>query len=175
VGILGEPAFDPDTTASEVAEAAGTSLEALREAADRGEGISAMCEGATAVVGQLHEAGQLDAVLGLGGSGNTSIATAAMRSLPVGVPKVMVSTMASGDTEPYVGARDIAMLYSVADVEGLNQLSRQVIANAALATVGMVGATVRVRRRNLILLVSSLVGGAILTPLVVSAVFQTVS
>jgi uncharacterized protein (UPF0261 family) len=138
VGVLGDPEFDPDTSASEVAEAAGTTLDHLREAADRGEAMEAMGEGATVVAERLHEEGVLDGVLGLGGSGNTSIATTAMRALPVGVPKLMVSTMASGDTEPYVGARDIAMLYSVADIEGLNQLSRQVISNAALAMVGMV-------------------------------------
>ncbi|MFB6140784.1 MAG: Tm-1-like ATP-binding domain-containing protein [Halosimplex sp.] len=138
VGVMGEPEIEPDTSASEVAEAAGTTLDALREAGDRGEAIEAMGEGAAAVATRLHEAGVLDAVLGLGGSGNTSIATAAMRELPVGVPKLMVSTMASGDTEPYVGSRDVMMLYSVADVEGLNQLSRRVIANAALAVVGMV-------------------------------------
>ena len=138
VGVMGDPEFDPDTTASEVAEAAGTTLDALREAGDRGEAIEAMGEGASAVATRLHDEGRLDGVLGLGGSSNTSIATAAMRALPVGVPKVMVSTMASGDTEPYVGARDVMMLYSVADIEGLNRLSRQVIANAALAMVGMV-------------------------------------
>ena len=138
VGVMGDPEFDPDTTANEVAEAAGTTLDALREAGDRGEAIEAMGEGASAVGTRLHDEGRLDGVLGLGGSGNTSIATAAMRALPVGVPKVMVSTMASGDTEPYVGARDVMMLYSVADIEGLNRLSRQVIANAALAMVGMV-------------------------------------
>ncbi|WP_123535999.1 Tm-1-like ATP-binding domain-containing protein [Halosimplex salinum] len=138
VGIMGEPEFEPDTSAGEVAEADGTTIDALREAGDRGEATEAMGEGAAAVAVRLHEEGVLDAVLGLGGSGNTSIATAAMRELPVGVPKVMVSTMASGDTEPYVGARDIMMLYSVADVEGLNRLSRRVISNAALAVVGMV-------------------------------------
>ena len=138
VGIMSDPEFEPDTTASEVAEAAGTTLDTLREAGDRGEAIEAMGEGASAVTTRLHDEGRLDGVLGLGGSGNTSIATAAMRALPVGVPKVMVSTMASGDTEPYVGARDVMMLYSVADIEGLNRLSRQVIANAALAMVGMV-------------------------------------
>ena len=138
VGVMGDPESEPDTTASEVAEAAGTTLDALREAGDRGEAIEAMGEGASTVTTGLHDEGRLDGVLGLGGSGNTSIATAAMRALPVGVPKVMVSTMASGDTEPYVGARDVMMLYSVADIEGLNRLSRQVIANAALAMVGMV-------------------------------------
>jgi len=138
VGVMGDPEFEPDTTAGEVAEAGGTSLEALRDAGDRGEAMEVMGEGAAAIVTDMHEAGALDGILGLGGSGNTSIATTAMRELPVGVPKFMVSTMASGDTEPYVGARDIAMLYSVADIEGLNQLSRKVLSNAALAMVGMV-------------------------------------
>jgi len=136
--VLGDPAFEPDTSASEVAEAAGTTLEALREDADRGEAMSAMGEGAATIATRLHEAGDLDGVLGLGGSGNTSVATQAMRALPVGVPKLMVSTMASGDVEPYVGATDVTMMYSVADIEGLNQLSRAVISNAALAMVGMV-------------------------------------
>ncbi|AGN02284.1 hypothetical protein L593_11705 [Salinarchaeum sp. Harcht-Bsk1] len=138
VGVLGDPEIDPDTPASDVAAAAGTTLEQLREDEDRGAAMEAMGEGATAICQQLYDDGVLEGVLGLGGSGNTSIATTAMRSLPVGVPKLMCSTMASGDTEPYVGARDVAMLYSVADIEGLNQLSRQVIANAALAMVGMV-------------------------------------
>ncbi|ADB62838.1 conserved hypothetical protein (plasmid) [Haloterrigena turkmenica DSM 5511] len=137
-GVMGEPGFEPETTASEVADAAGTTLEHLREEADRGEAIEAMGDGAAEVAQRLHDEGVLDGVLGLGGSGNTSIATAAMRALPVGVPKVMVSTMASGDTEPYVGSRDVTMMYSVADIEGLNQLSRRIISNAALAMVGMV-------------------------------------
>ena len=137
-GVMGEPELEPDTSASAVAEAADTTLEHLREDADRGEAMEAMGEGAAAIVTRIHEAGDLHGVLGLGGSGNTSIATTAMRALPVGVPKLMVSTMASGDTEPYVGAKDVTMMYSVADIEGLNQLSRRVIANAALAMVGMV-------------------------------------
>jgi uncharacterized protein (UPF0261 family) len=137
-GVMGEPELEPDTGASEVAAAADTTLEHLREDADRGEAMEAMGEGAAAIATRLHDAGDLHGVLGLGGSGNTSIATTAMRALPVGVPKLMVSTMASGDTEPYVGAKDVTMMYSVADIEGLNQLSRRVIANAALAMVGMV-------------------------------------
>jgi uncharacterized protein (UPF0261 family) len=138
VGVLDDPSVTPETPASEVASAGGTTLDELRESRDRGAAMEAMGEGARAVAERLHEEGELDGILGLGGSGNTSIATTAMRALPVGVPKLMVSTMASGDTEPYVGSRDIAMLYSVADIEGLNQLSRIVIANAALAMVGMV-------------------------------------
>ncbi|ATW87531.1 uncharacterized protein (UPF0261 family) [Halohasta litchfieldiae] len=137
-GVVGEPGFEPDTSASEVAEAAGTSLEHLRKNADRGEAMEAMGEGAAAIAQRMHDDGDLKGILGLGGSGNTSIATTAMRALPVGVPKLMVSTVASGDVEPYVGIKDVMMLYSVADIEGLNQLSRQVIANAALAMVGMV-------------------------------------
>ncbi|GAB3670014.1 Tm-1-like ATP-binding domain-containing protein [Halopiger thermotolerans] len=139
-GVMGEPGpmVKPETPASEVAEAAGTTLEHLREEADRGEAMEAMGEGAAAIAEELHDDDVLDGVLGLGGSGNTSIATTAMRALPVGVPKLMISTMASGDTEPYVGSRDIAMLYSVADIEGLNQLSRRIIANGTLAMVGMV-------------------------------------
>ncbi len=138
VGVMGDPDFEPDTSAETVAAAGGTTLEALREAGDRGEAIETMGEGAREITLELYEDGTLEGMLGLGGSGNTSIATTAMRALPIGVPKYMVSTMASGDTEPYVGSRDIAMQYSVADIEGLNQLSRQVISNAALAVVGMV-------------------------------------
>lgn len=138
VGVIGEPGFDPDTPAAAVAEAAGTTLEHLREEANRGEAIEAVGEGAAVVAKRLYEDGVLDGVFGLGGSGNTSIATTAMRGLPVGVPKLVVSTMASGDVEPYVGATDVTMMYSVADVEGLNRLSRRVIANGALAMVGMV-------------------------------------
>jgi uncharacterized protein (UPF0261 family) len=137
-GVMGEPGFEPDTAAAAVAGAAGTSLDALREAGDRGAAMTAMGEGAAAVATRLHEEGVLDGVLGLGGSGNTSVTTAAMRALPYGVPKLMVSTMASGDVRPYVESKDVMMLYSVADIEGLNQVSRTVIANAALAMVGMV-------------------------------------
>jgi uncharacterized protein (UPF0261 family) len=137
-GVMDDPGIDPDTPASEVAAAGGDSLDALREAGDRGAAVETMGAGAAAVCERLHEEGVLDGVLGLGGSGNTSIATTAMRALPYGVPKLMVSTMASGDVRPYVESRDVMMLYSVADVEGLNQLSRTVISNAALAMVGMV-------------------------------------
>ncbi|MFC7131273.1 Tm-1-like ATP-binding domain-containing protein [Haloferax chudinovii] len=138
VGVMGEPELDPDTDAAAVAEAGGSTLEALREAGDRGKAIEIMGDGAAVVASRLHDEGRLDGILGLGGGGNTSVATAAMRALPMGVPKLMLSTMASGDTEPYIGYHDIAMMYSVADIEGLNQLSRTVISNAALAMVGMV-------------------------------------
>ncbi len=137
-GVLDEPEFDPETTAAEVAKAGGERLESLREEGDGGEAMDVMGRGAAAVSRQLHDEGVLKGVLGLGGSGNTSVSTTAMRALPVGVPKLMVSTVASGDVEPYVGATDISMMHSVADIEGLNQLSRRIITNGALAMVGMV-------------------------------------
>jgi uncharacterized protein (UPF0261 family) len=136
--VMDDPGFEPDTGADTVAEAGGETLESLRQEADRGEAMDVMGRGAAAVAESLYADGVLEGVLGLGGSGNTSIATEAMRVLPVGVPKLMVSTMASGDVEAYVGTKDVMMMYSVADIEGLNQLSRRIISNAALAMVGMV-------------------------------------
>ena len=101
-----------------------------------------MGAGAEAVVLRLHGEGRVDGVLALGGSGGSSIATRAMRALPVGVPKLMVSTLASGDTRPYVGAVDVTMMYSVVDVSGVNRISARIMANAAGAMAGMVQATV---------------------------------
>jgi uncharacterized protein (UPF0261 family) len=141
-GVLGEPAFDPDTSAATVASAADTSLDALRRAGDRSEAMAAMAamgRGAARIVSRLHAAGDLDGVFGLGGSGNTSVAARAMRGLPIGVPKLIVSTMASWDVSPYVGVRDIAMLHSVTDLAGLDSLSRTVVENGARAVVGMTG------------------------------------
>src|SRR5207302_2159581 len=104
--------------------------------------VEAMGRGAAVVAKRLREEGRLDAVLGLGGSGNSSIATTAMRALPVGVPKLMVSTLASGDTRPYVGAVDVTMTYSVVDISGINSISARILANAAGAIAGMAKATV---------------------------------
>jgi uncharacterized protein (UPF0261 family) len=97
-----------------------------------------MSAGLEKVVADLHAAGRLGGILGMGGGGGTSIATAAMRSLPTGVPKLMVSTLASGDIAPFVGSRDITMMPSVVDVAGLNSISRRIYTNAAAAMVGMV-------------------------------------
>ncbi len=123
-----EPA---DIPAEEVAKAGGNSLETLRNARDRGGAMAVMQAGVALLTRQLYEDGRIDAVLGLGGSGGTALASAGMRVLPVGVPKVMVSTVASGDVSPYVDVKDIAMLYSVVDIAGLNRLSRRVLGNAA--------------------------------------------
>jgi uncharacterized protein (UPF0261 family) len=138
---IGEHASDLATIgAEEVMRAGGGDLAALRAAGDRGAAVSAMAEGARATVLALHATKRCDGVLAAGGSGNTSIATAAMRALPIGLPKLMVSTVASGDVAPYVGAVDIAMMASVVDVAGINSISARILANAAAAMVGMVTA-----------------------------------
>jgi uncharacterized protein (UPF0261 family) len=141
VGVLGEPGTEPDVTREEVARAVGEDLDALAATADRGAAVEAMARGAAEVVTRLRAEGRLDAVAALGGSGGSAIATRAMRVLPVGVPKLMVSTMASGDTRPYVGAVDVTMTYSVVDIAGINQISAQILANAAGAIAGMANAT----------------------------------
>jgi uncharacterized protein (UPF0261 family) len=137
-GVLQPPAFTPDVPRAEVYAAAGASVAALQQEADRGKAIAAAATGVTKIALDLHAQGRLDGVLGLGGSAGTTIATAAMRALPFGVPKLMVSTLASGQVRPYVGVRDILMLNSVVDISGLNRISRRVLTNAAHAMIGMV-------------------------------------
>ena len=139
-GILGEPLFIPDVSADEVAQAAGSSLKALRDEGDRGNSIAVMAQGAATLIAGKHAAGEIDGIISLGGSAGTTIGTTAMQALPVGVPKLMVSTLASGDTSPYVQSKDICMMYSVVDISGINRLSRQILTNAARAVVGMVTA-----------------------------------
>ena len=124
----------------EVAAAAGTDLETLLAAEDRGAAVSTMGEGAAAVVGRLHASGRIGAVLALGGSGGSAIAARVFRDLPIGTPKLLVSTMASGDVSPYVGANDVTLMYSVVDIAGINQISRAVLGNAAAAVAGMAAA-----------------------------------
>lgn len=137
-GCLGEPAIDADVGREEVFRAAGTSLEAVRDEGDRGNAVETAADGVTRIVAEIHAKGEVDGVLGLGGSAGTIIGTSAMRALPFGVPKLMVSTLASGQTRPYVGARDVMMLNSVVDISGINRISRTVLKNAAQAMVGMV-------------------------------------
>jgi uncharacterized protein (UPF0261 family) len=136
--VMGEPAFAPDVAAEAVAQAGGASLADLRARADRGLAIEVMTRGIAAVVRDLHDRGRVDAVLGMGGSAGTVIGTAAMRALPLGVPKVMVSTLASGDVKPYVGTKDVLMLHSVVDIAGVNRVSARIYANAVGAVIGMV-------------------------------------
>ncbi len=136
-GIKGAPSTTPDITNEAVAKAAGADVAQLAAAGDRGAAVETMARGATAVVLDLFAQGRLQGILGLGGSGGSSLATTAMRALPVGVPKLMVSTVAAGDTRPYVGAVDVTMMYSVVDIAGINRISERILSNAAAAIAGM--------------------------------------
>ena len=137
-GVIGDPQFEPDITAVQVAEAGGTSLDTLRAQADRGTAIDVMTRGVAIVANDLYSQGKIDGILGMGGSAGTIIATSAMRELPVGLPKVMVSTLAAGDTTSYLGIKDIVLIPSVVDVAGVNRISARIYANAVGAIVGMV-------------------------------------
>jgi uncharacterized protein (UPF0261 family) len=140
VGTLEPPRAEPDIDRREVAAATGVDLDELARARDRGGAVSAMADAAAALIRRLYDEGRCDGVLAAGGSGNTAIATSAMRALPVGVPKLMVSTMAAGDTRDYVGAGDVTLMASVTDVAGINSISGRILANAAAAIAGMVDA-----------------------------------
>ena len=140
-GVLGEPAFAPDTSRAAVAQAGGGDLQALRAGDQKDQAMSTMAAGLAVVVRRLYDAGTLDGIIGMGGTGGTSIATAAMRTLPVGVPKVMVSTVGGGDVSAYAGTKDITFMPSIVDVAGINSISRAIYANAAGAIAGMVNTT----------------------------------
>jgi uncharacterized protein (UPF0261 family) len=137
-GCLGDPAFRADISREEVFHAAGTSLAEQRAKSDRGEAVTLAAAGAERLVGQAHARGELDGVLGLGGSAGSTIGAAAMRQLPIGVPKLLVSTMASGQVRQYVGDKDIVLLNSIVDFAGINRISRLVLEEAAAAVAGMV-------------------------------------
>ena len=137
VGALGEPAVAADVTRDHVFMLAGSSLEDVRRRADRGEAVTLAAAGAARLAREAFAAGELGGVLGLGGSAGTSIATAAMRTLPLGVPKVMLSTLTSGTVRQFVGDKDIFMLNAVADIAGINRISRSVLSQAARAMAGL--------------------------------------
>ncbi|HVE40702.1 MAG TPA: Tm-1-like ATP-binding domain-containing protein [Planctomycetota bacterium] len=137
-GCLGAPAVPADISRQEIFRLAGTLLADMREKNDRGEAVKAAAKGATALLVDLHARGDVGGVLGLGGSAGTIIGTSAMRALPVGVPKVMVSTLASGTVRQFVGDKDIMMVNSIVDILGINRISRPILTNAARAVAGMV-------------------------------------
>jgi uncharacterized protein (UPF0261 family) len=138
-GVLGTTDLFPvDVEAGELARAGASDLRALRESGNRGEAMKVMSAGAPEVVRALFEQGRFDGVIGMGGTGGSSVIAAAMRALPLGVPKVCVSTAASGDTSPYVGTKDVVMFPSIVDVAGINRISRIIFARAAGAICGMV-------------------------------------
>ena len=166
-GILGEPQLTPDISADEVAQAGGSSLQTLRDEGDRGNSVAVMAQGAATLVAEKQAAGEIDGIISLGGSAGTTIGTTAMQAVPVGVPKIMVSTLASGDTSPYVQSKDICMMYSVVDIAGINRLSRQILANAAGAIVGMVNAEVPAATADKPLIAATMFG--VTTPCVTKA------
>ena len=137
-GVMGPRGIVPDVTREEVVAAVGGDLARMTSGDHKDEAMQTMANGLAAVVSRLHAEGKVDGILGMGGSGGTSIATTAMRALPVGVPKVMVSTMGGGDVSAFAGTKDITFMPSVVDVAGFNRLSRQIYANAAGAIAGMV-------------------------------------
>jgi uncharacterized protein (UPF0261 family) len=136
------PQIKPDISREEVAQARGVDLAGILARQDRGEAVTAMAGAATVLLSKLVGEGRIDGVISLGGGGGTAISTTAMRALPVGFPKVMVSTLAAGNVAPYVGTKDIVMFPSIVDVSGLNRLSRVLLARAAGAICGMVEAVV---------------------------------
>lgn len=134
--------FSVDVEADAVADAGGETLATLREQRDRGHAMSVMNAGAALLVRKMYDDGEFEGIIGMGGSGGTGIVTSAMRTLPVGVPKFCVSTLAAGDISPFVGTKDIVMMPSIADVSGINRISRTILSRAAGAICGMVNSTI---------------------------------
>jgi uncharacterized protein (UPF0261 family) len=137
VGVLDPPRIAPDVDRREIARAAGVDLDELVARRDRGQAVAAMARGAQVLVPRLYAQKRFDGIMALGGGGGTSVACGAMRTLPLGVPKVMVSTVAGTDVSGYVGVKDIVMVPSIVDVSGVNRISREIFARAAGAICGM--------------------------------------
>ena len=137
-GVLGTPLFTPDITREDVAQAGGGDLSTLSSGEHKDKAMQVMAAGLAAIVRKLYDDGKLNGIIGMGGSGGTSIATSAMRTLPVGVPKLMVSTVGGGDVSAYAGTKDITFMPSIVDVAGFNRISRAIYTNAAGAIIGMV-------------------------------------
>ena len=137
-GCLGGPAIAADVSREELFAAAGRSLAELVTANNRGAAVTAAAAGAARLVADAYARGEVDGVVALGGSAGTTIGTTAMRALPIGVPKVMVSTLASGQVRQYVGDKDVFMLNSIVDIAGINRISRRILSEAAAAIAGLV-------------------------------------
>ena len=137
VGLLGHPAVEAGIDRDRVVRAGGATLADLQREANKAHSMDVMTRGVAIIATQLHAERKIHALLGIGGTAGTAIATSAMRAVPIGVPKVMVSTVAAGDTRPYVGTKDITMMYSIVDIAGINRISSKILANAAGAAIGM--------------------------------------
>lgn len=166
-GVKGKPYFTPDISNEEVARTGGSTLAELLQKDDRGFAMDVMTKGAARIVTELAMNKEVAGILSLGGSAGTTIGATAMQALPVGIPKLMVSTMASGDTRSYVGVKDICMMYSVTDISGLNTISRKILANAAFAIAGMAKGEHPIVKEDKVLLGASMFG--VTTPCVTSA------
>lgn len=138
VGVLGKPYINADITREEVARAGGSDINKLISGADRGKAIEVMMNGVSKITKSLYEENKISGIIGMGGTAGTGLASAAMQVVPIGVPKVIISTMACGDTSIFVNGKDINMIYSVTDILGLNSISRRIISNGAAALAGMV-------------------------------------
>ncbi len=138
VGTMSSPVVSPDISREQVATFHVEGQDAVLKVSDRGRAVAAMSEALVKFIRSEYELGRVAGVIGLGGTGGSALIAPAFQGLPIGLPKVLVSTVASGNTAPYVGCCDITMIYSVVDVAGLNRVSRQVLGNAGHAIAGMV-------------------------------------
>ncbi|MBK8504012.1 MAG: Tm-1-like ATP-binding domain-containing protein [Saprospiraceae bacterium] len=137
IGVVGEPGIEADITREEIAKAGGRTIESLLINPTREEAGHIMVEGSRKILKEKIATGQVHAVLGLGGTQGTSSCCDIMQVLPYGLPKIMVSTVASGDTSSFVGIKDITMMFSVSDILKLNPFTRKILSNAAAAACGM--------------------------------------
>ncbi len=160
-GVMGSTGLFPvHISAEEVALAGGGELSALRSRGDRGEAMKVMAKGAQELVKRLFGEGRLDGIIGMGGGGGTSIVSTAMQGLPVGVPKVCVTTLASGDTSPYVATKDILLFPSIVDICGINTFSRTILSRAAGAVCGMAAQEVEVSKEDRPIIFLSMFGNS---------------
>ena len=136
-GVFADPDYPVAFDRRSVAAEAGADIDAVVASRDRGAAMVTMADGASGVVRRLYDEGSIHGILGMGGSGGSSVISAAMRGLPIGFPKVLVSTMGAGDVSAFVGTSDIAMMYSVVDIAGINAVTSRILGNAAAAVAAM--------------------------------------
>ena len=143
-GVVGKPYLEADIPREEVAKQGGTPLSDLLRDPEREKAAPVMAKGAKKIVLKLHRENKIDGIIAMGGTQGTTLSTEVMRALPVGFPKLMVSTMASGNTAPFVDIKDITMIFSVADIMGLNPITKKILSNAACAVCGMAESEVEI-------------------------------
>jgi uncharacterized protein (UPF0261 family) len=171
-GVVGRPAARPDIPRQEVARAGGTPLEKLLDCPSREVAAPVMAAGATRIALELYAQGSIHGIIGLGGTQGTTLCTHVMRALPYGFPKVMVSTMASGNVARWVDIKDITMMFSVSDILGLNPLARKILANAAGAVCGMANVALRLEASTRPLVAITTVGITTLGAMKAMEVFE---